>query len=1307
MNMKKIKRLLSGITAAALAISLFSGLPQGVFSQYGKDTAGFTVSAEDSADSSYCELYRDKLLEIIEEDDNYSEEYAFDLYDLDSDGIPELFLSSGTFHIGGVNVYSVYNNEVQDIGNEYYYGSFGVVEVSQNNFLKDTIMQMGYEAISVYQKKYNSLECLIFAENNSLVIDAEQYCYSINNVEVPKEEYDKALSEYNSFKWETVGRKYTLDESTVNSVLGTLGASETSGKCGDDAYWELSEDGVLTISGSGDMYDYLLYQADDTQRSPWYNQNTKIKNIIIGEGITRVGSSVFAGCELVDFIYFPSSVTEISINSMLNCNNLKICVINNSNVELANSMLGYISNTVSQNDRKIIDGFTIYGRSGSTAEKYAEDNSIAFYNTYFAGDQFGTDGIIINTANVFIEDGVNRDFYFVKLDKAINYYNEFSNIIIMGGHSEPIVNTDMIGLDVYGEDLTYCSENIGKMVNVSGRFFTSSEGVDCDKPWLSECNITFPTSSVSSVNASLTCDEIVYNMGNYSRNSYNALFTIGNRTSGSIAPSDGGKNEIFSRNEITYDLTDVEVTYKISGGFSFSDDGKTNTIVSSTIPGKIRSNTVYTEELTIFPIGEPSDTLLITALITGNGGYSNSVTLNETVHKQFTAKYRGQETKTDKSLSFDYSDRLFDKPASEFDQKLVQASLALELSSWTSYGTDNWTSEGNFDRDRNLVALLHSLGFVDYESQKYDVALSNSDDSAAFGIARKEITGADGKKTNLVAVAVRGGGYGAEWASNFNVGDNGKYAEGFYNASTGVYNYIKDYIGRYGLGKDTKIWITGFSRAAATANLTAARLGNDFSNENIYAYTFATPQGYVFEWADSVNLLNKDYHNIHNIINPADLVPTVVFSGWGFIRFGESHIINYSDNAAMKEIYTQQMNGKEYAFNVSNPDTVREIDDLVVNVLASNTKEYKKLYQDAIFRIMQESNSQRDMFENGWQDAIVAILSDNRIKLSLEASKIKIDIPDLTDIKTPNDIIKDTCPIYITYKFFYDTVSEKIIKEISNKYDIMGILNQHYPEVYIGWVFSSDSTSLYSDMSYKTAIIDCPVDVYVYNSSGDLVASIINDEIVDEQINTAVFGDQKRIYLHDDTYSIKLVGNDTGTMDYSIEEYDSTGYIIRRTAVYDVPLEKGTTYSGQINEEIDSPAENYSLTNGNENYSPVFDSNNSSAKIYSVSVEGGVSTKPFAYPGEKVTVTALASGENSEFVKWSGNVGSENADAPMFTFTMPESDVELIAHTQESSDNQTAMSDHIIKKPYIFYISVIICLFVIIFAFVVIKHKKK
>lgn len=60
--------------------------------------------------------------------------------------------------------------------------------------------------------------------------------------------------------------------------------------------WELQEDGTLVIAGTGKMPDF-----DNRQDAPWVKRATLIKAVIIGEGITYVGSHSFDNFN--DFIF--------------------------------------------------------------------------------------------------------------------------------------------------------------------------------------------------------------------------------------------------------------------------------------------------------------------------------------------------------------------------------------------------------------------------------------------------------------------------------------------------------------------------------------------------------------------------------------------------------------------------------------------------------------------------------------------------------------------------------------------------------------------------------------------------------------------------------------------------------------------------------------------------------------------------------------------------------------------------------------------------------------------------------------------
>ncbi len=82
----------------------------------------------------------------------------------------------------------------------------------------------------------------------------------------------------------------------------------SSGTCGDNLTWTLDSQGTLTISGTGDMWDYSGYDT------PWYfmdeNCSGSVKSVVIEEGITSIGNSAFYG-ESVETVNMPDSIKRI------------------------------------------------------------------------------------------------------------------------------------------------------------------------------------------------------------------------------------------------------------------------------------------------------------------------------------------------------------------------------------------------------------------------------------------------------------------------------------------------------------------------------------------------------------------------------------------------------------------------------------------------------------------------------------------------------------------------------------------------------------------------------------------------------------------------------------------------------------------------------------------------------------------------------------------------------------------------------------------------------------------------------------
>jgi len=106
----------------------------------------------------------------------------------------------------------------------------------------------------------------------------------------------------------TENNESTINEVTeeieIQDVTNLTSESSTSGTCGDNLTWTLTDDGVLTISGTGDMYDYT-----NENSPPWPIYESK--TVIFEEGITSIGTNAFLGISIKNELVFPSTLKVI------------------------------------------------------------------------------------------------------------------------------------------------------------------------------------------------------------------------------------------------------------------------------------------------------------------------------------------------------------------------------------------------------------------------------------------------------------------------------------------------------------------------------------------------------------------------------------------------------------------------------------------------------------------------------------------------------------------------------------------------------------------------------------------------------------------------------------------------------------------------------------------------------------------------------------------------------------------------------------------------------------------------------------
>ena len=102
-------------------------------------------------------------------------------------------------------------------------------------------------------------------------------------------------------------------EASVKSAVNV----DSSGTCGENLNWVLYDDGLLVITGTGEMEDYD-YPSD---RPHW--DISKIKNIVFPEGLTSIGDLAFAYCSgLTGSLELPDSLTSIGSHAFTSCSGL-------------------------------------------------------------------------------------------------------------------------------------------------------------------------------------------------------------------------------------------------------------------------------------------------------------------------------------------------------------------------------------------------------------------------------------------------------------------------------------------------------------------------------------------------------------------------------------------------------------------------------------------------------------------------------------------------------------------------------------------------------------------------------------------------------------------------------------------------------------------------------------------------------------------------------------------------------------------------------------------------------------------------
>ena len=447
---------------------------------------------------------------------------------------------------------------------------------------------------------------------------------------------------------------------------------------------------------------------------------------------------------------------------------------------------------------------------------------------------------------------------------------------------------------------------------------------------------------------------------------------------------------------------------------------------------------------------------------------ANAVAVDECF--SVTASYSGAVNFD--TITVDFCDEWFLQPDDQYNHKLMQATFAMAVTAFRSQIYDD-------AKDHDILDFIDKTGFIEPRSDDFN--RETGINTIASVIAHKKIGDA-----TVIAVAISGNNYQNEWLSNFTI-DNKERPEGFNNAAGKVTSRLENYIRTHQLTGNLRLWVTGYSRSAAIANLFSAEAVNSRQFQAVYAYTFATPR--------TTREANPErYSNIFNMINPEDVVPMVPFAEWGYARYGTDLFLpSISTDSSYMEKYQKALSngrfGDEVEPPIFNPRVRREL-HTVFDYLAffiNNAQLYSNQLQKPLIDFYQNKDVSEFLKE------IVSRISFKEILESIPKNRTMF-LFYLNEIYNFLDYnIQTLFLTYIAHNYDYEyKYWDKNLSLLEN------IAFCHLEKTYRAWLFSSDDPAeiFKHNPDYFHFTVQGDVDMEIYDENGALIANL--DRGIDE-----------------------------------------------------------------------------------------------------------------------------------------------------------------------------------------------------------------
>ncbi|MBL3716748.1 VWA domain-containing protein [Lactococcus garvieae] len=630
----------------------------------------------------------------------------------------------------------------------------------------------------------------------------------------------------------------------------------------------------------------------------------------------------------------------------------------------------------------------------------------------------------------------------------------------------------------------------------------------------------------------------------------------------------------------------------------------------------------------------------------------------------------GKEGK-DSQAVYHYSDSYFEQSAyayrkeknRPYDPRLATMSLNLELAAWSSIQEKNYLL-----KNRNAKQLLEEIGFEKFKANQHFQERPSKDSIGAV-IAQKKLTVKEEDYT-LIALAIRGGGYEAEWASNLTLGRSGEH-QGFREASEKVLTFLDQYLREHKVTGKIKLWINGYSRAAAVTNLTAGALNKgrklasgELKAEDMYGFCFEAPAGTLLGTGND----DKRHDNIVNVINVNDVVTKVgpEVSPFEFTRYGKD--VRLPDRSTVStEAYEAAKNRMEgelkklesnlkYSleeFRAKKISMLDIFDGLIVD--DPEGKEMNKSLDDIIDRFAVERIKSRNKYVNAHQEDIRILAElyfttrvEDREKLTKslfknlvtsmmlgsDATKVKKIVVDW--LRTMGLVNHSEVRIESLAETFRELVFKFMIKHPNLSVTLVSNLDPvaqaHHPDLCLAWLRAQDENYQKEKIetpepskTSKRILIAGDVDIKVKRETGEM-EEYSTDEVMELSTSAA-----------EDT-TVLVQASEATKVDYTVQTIDNMdGSVFLTEEFEDVELNAGEKVEINLYKESENKATE--LIKEGEQLSSETRGKEESSKYYATNVRVENENLGFVLGGGMTRFANYSPlyaipRENAEFVGW-------------------------------------------------------------------------